>query len=272
MACSYIKQTKPKDARNKRPFGLVCFSPAGPSNATLTLHTTLTVFTLQPGHRRWGLAQMGTSPPALKKVPGLRFFKLLGSGANNGFGLWPNLDRYGLMAVWEDTAAATDFFARHPLWAGYQQRSKELWTLQLAPLKAHGQWDGKTPFDYPLSALPNENAPIAVLTRASIRLRKTARFWQYVEPTSAALAQAVGVRAAIGLGELPVVRQATFSVWESARAMQEYAYKDARHREVIQLTRREKWYAEELFARFEVLSSTGTLDGADPLAGLLDAG
>ena len=89
-----------------------------------------------------------------------------------------------------------------------------------------------------------------------------------MEPTSAALAGAAGVRAAIGLGELPVVRQATFSVWESAQAMQQYAYRDARHREVIILTKREQWYSEELFARFRVLSSIGTLDGREPLAGL----
>lgn len=216
---------------------------------------------------------MGTSPPHLKKVAGLKFFKLLGSGANNGFGLWPNLDCYGFMAVWNDATAADDFFGHNPLWATYQQRSAEAWTLQLAPLKSQGLWDGQNPFDYTLSPLPTRaNAPIAVLTRASIRLRKTPRFWQYVEPTSAALAHAGGVRAAIGLGELPVVRQATFSVWESAKAMQEYAYKDAKHREVIVLTRRENWYAEELFARFEVLGSTGTFDGTDPLAGLLAPG
>jgi hypothetical protein len=235
-----------------------------PAKAFLPLHTTLTVFTLKPGHRRWGLAQMGTSPGPLKKVPGLRFFKLMGSGAANGFGVWPNLDRYGFMAVWDDAAAATAFFERHPLWAGYQQRSAEQWTVQLTPIKAQGLWDGQNPFMGEL--VPAASAgPIAVLTRASIRWRKAPRFWQFVEPTSAALAQAVGVRAAIGLGELPLVRQATFSVWESAQAMQEYAYKDAKHREVIQLTRRENWYGEELFARFRVLGSAGTLDGRDPL-------
>ncbi|WP_236668713.1 spheroidene monooxygenase [Hymenobacter rubidus] len=234
--------------------------------------TTLTVFTFRPGHRRWALAQMGTAPAQLQRILGLRFFKLMGSGANNGFGFWPHLRRYGLMAVWEDAAAAEAFFAQHPLWAQYQKRSAEIWTLRLAPLKAHGLWDGQAPFDYASTAAASAAAPVAVLTRASIRLRKTPRFWQYVEPTSAALAQAVGVRAAIGLGELPVVRQATFSVWESAQAMQQYAYHDARHREVIQLTRRENWYAEELFARFQVLGSTGTLDGIEPLAGLLGPG
>ena len=227
-------------------------------------HTTLSVFTLKPGNRRWGLAQMGTSPPQLKRVPGLRFFKLLGSGANNGFGIWPNLDRYGFMAVWDDAAAADAFFARHPLWSTYQQRSAEIWSVVLAPLKSHGLWDGQAPFDYAPEVAGAAGAPVAVLTRASIRWRKTPRFWRFVEPTSAALATAAGVRAAIGLGELPLIRQATFSVWESAQAMQEYAYRDVRHREVIQLTRREKWYGEDLFARFSVLSSTGTLDGKDP--------
>ena len=237
-------------------------------------HTTLTVFTLQPGHRRWGLAQMGTSPGPLKRVAGLRFFKLMGSGAANGFGFWPNLDRYGLMAVWEDAAAAETFFERHPLWAGYRHRSAEQWTVHLAPTKAQGLWDGLNPFTADLAAAsaaasPAMDTPVAVLTRASIRWRKAPRFWQFVEPTSAALAQVAGVRAAIGLGELPLVRQATFSVWESARAMQDYAYKDVRHREVIQLTRRENWYGEEMFARFRVLGSTGTLDGREPLAGML---
>ncbi|HEX8329349.1 MAG TPA: spheroidene monooxygenase [Hymenobacter sp.] len=235
-------------------------------------HTTLTVFTLKPGNRRWGLAQMGTSPGTLSRVAGLRFFKLMGSGARNGFGFWPNLERYGFMAVWESPDAAAAFFAEHPLWSTYQQRSTEMWNVGLAPLKAHGLWDGQSPFAYETGLTPAATAPVAVLTRASISWLKTPRFWQYVEPTSAALADAAGVRAAIGLGELPVVRQATFSVWESAQAMQQYAYRDERHRQVIQLTRREKWYSEELFARFAVLDSRGTLDGHDPLAGLLPAG
>ena len=232
--------------------------------------TTLTVFTLKPGQRRWALAQMGTAPPQLQRVPGLRFCKLLGSGAANGFGVWPNFDRYGFMAVWEDVARAEAFFSRHPLWATYQQHSAEQWTVRLAPVKSQGLWDGQNPFDYNTNTVAAlADAPMAVLTRASIRWRKIPRFWKFVEPTSAALAHAVGVRTAIGLGELPLVRQATFSVWESAQAMREFAYKDPKHREVIKLTHRENWYAEELFARFHVLGSEGTIDGREPLAGLL---
>lgn len=209
---------------------------------------------------------MGTSPRLLQRVAGLRFFKLAGSGAANGFGLKPNLRRYGFMAVWNSAEDAAAFFAGSALWQEYQRRSEEIWQLELAPLKSHGLWDGVNPFAYDApEAADSAEAPVAVLTRAAIRWRKTWRFWQYVEPTSAALARAPGVRAALGLGELPVVRQATFSVWESAAAMQQYAYRDATHREVIQLTRRENWYREELFARFRVLGSTGTLDGVNPV-------
>ncbi len=229
--------------------------------------TTITLFTLLSGQRRWGLAQMGTSPSALKKVAGLRFFQLLGSGAANGFGFLPNLDRYGFLGVWDSAEAAAAFFETHPLWADYERRSRETWTAELAPLRSHGLWDKVNPFDYQPedAASPEADGPVAVLTRASIRLRRAARFWGYVEPTSRALAEAPGVQLAIGLGELPLVRQATFSVWYSAAAMQHYAYRDARHREVIQLTRREGWYGEELFARFRVLSSRGTVDGKAPL-------
>ena len=229
--------------------------------------TTITIFTLRPGQRRWGLAQMGTSPGTLKGVLGLRFFQLLGSGAANGFGFLPNLDRYGFLGVWETAEAATAFFEQHPLWVDYQRRSTETWTAQLAPLRSHGFWDKVNPFDYQAEnpATADADGPVAVLTRASIRLRRAWRFWGFVEPTSRALAEAPGVRLAIGLGELPLVRQATFSVWDSAAAMQQYAYRDARHREVIQLTRREGWYGEELFARFRVLGSYGTIDGKSPL-------
>ncbi|MCB2410527.1 spheroidene monooxygenase [Hymenobacter lucidus] len=229
--------------------------------------TTLSIITLSPGHARWALAQMGTAQRPLQRVPGLRFQKLLGSGAG-GFGALPNLRRYGFMAVWESEATAAAFFTEHPLWLEYQRRAAEIWTAHLAPLKAHGLWDGVNPFDYATEAAAAD-APVAVLTRASIRWWKTPRFWRYVAPTSATVAHASGVLAAIGLGELPVVRQATFSLWESAGAMQQYAYRSEQHREVIRLTRQEQWYGEELFARFRVLSAEGTLDGKNPLAGLL---
>ena len=207
---------------------------------------------------------MGTAQRPLQQVAGLRFQKLLGSGTN-GFGVWPNLYRYGFVAVWESEEAARAFFSGHPLWQQYQAQAAEIWTAWLAPLKSHGLWDGANPFGYEIEDAPADG-PVAVLTRASIRWPKAPRFWRYVAPTSATVADAPGVRAAIGLGELPVVRQATFSLWESAQAMRQYAYRSEKHQEVIRLTRQEQWYGEELFARFRVLRSEGTWDGHNPAA------
>ena len=185
---------------------------------------------------------MATAPAQLQQVPGLTFCQLLGSGAANGFGFWPNWRRYGFIATWADAGAAEAFFQTNGLWAAYQARSTESWTAHLAPLQGHGTWYGTNPFeaDGPLTARRLAPAgPVAVLTRASIRLGRSVRFWRYVEPTSRSVADAPGLRLAIGLGELPLVRQATFSVWDSAEAMQQYAYRNATHREAIQLTRRE---------------------------------
>lgn len=228
--------------------------------------TTLSIITLPPDARYWALTRMGTVPPRLAKVPGLGFAKLMGSGFD--FGLRPNLGRYGLLATWTDEAAAAAFFAESPLWQPYQQRSQELWTAYLQPLKAHGRWDGQTPFDDQPAAENGPDGPVAVLTRASIRPLRAWSFWRAVPPVSRAVAEAPGLRAAIGLGELPLIRQATFSFWASVELMQQYAYgaaHDGRHREVVRRTRQEGWYSEELFARFRVLRTEGSWEGQNPL-------
>jgi hypothetical protein len=231
-------------------------------------HTTLTLFGVKPGHWRWGLAQMGTSVRPLQKVNGLNFFKLMGSGQGRGFSLKPNWYRYGLMATWESPAAAEDFFHAHPLLEEYGLHTYEQYTITLKPLQAHGLWGGQNPFTTETHAAPT-NKPIAVLTRASIKLTKAIDFWRHVPQASASLDHANGLLASIGLGEAPFLRQATFSLWQDEASMKEYAYRMAAHREVIKNTRSRGWYSEEMFARFTPLKSEGTWNGADPLLGLL---
>jgi heme-degrading monooxygenase HmoA len=70
----------------------------------------------------------------------------------------------------------------------------------------------------------------------------------------------------VGIGETPIGSLATFSLWESRAAARAFAYAMPEHREVIERTRAEDWYAEEMFARFEPYGSTGTWGGRDPLA------
>ncbi|MEJ8802364.1 spheroidene monooxygenase [Pontibacter sp. H249] len=235
--------------------------PETSSNARLT---TLTLFGVKDGHLRWGLSQMGTSGAELAKVPGLIFYKLLGSGHGKGFSIKPNFKRYGMLCTWQSEEAADNFLNRSALMQEYNNHTFESWTVKLLPYQSHGQWDKQEPFSPTLSEKYNDG-PIAVLTRASINWRALPGFWKFVPKTSKALDNAVGLICSIGLGELPFVRQATFSIWESMEAMRQYAYKNPLHQEVMRRTRSENWYSEELFARFKPIASKGTWNGVDPL-------
>jgi hypothetical protein len=68
-----------------------------------------------------------------------------------------------------------------------------------------------------------------------------------------------------GIGELPIVQQATFSLWRSKQEMTAYAYRDKHHTEVIKKTRELGWYKEELFAQFRPFRSEGTWNNINPL-------
>ena len=61
-----------------------------------------------------------------------------------------------------------------------------------------------------------------------------------------------------GIGEVPVVQMATFSLWKNFNAVKEYAYKSKQHKEAIRKTRKNNWYKEELFSRFHPYKSLGT--------------
>lgn len=226
--------------------------------------TTVTIFGLQPGNIRWGLAQMGIIPQKLKTVPGLKFSKMLGSGQGLGFSLKPNFNRYGLLCVWENAAAAQTFFTGNLPFLNYLEHTTEHWTIWLQPLQAHGLWDGINPFSGGDKAV-EASGPVAALTRATIRVKALPSFWKHVPQTSQALKEAEGLLSSIGLGELPFIRQATFSVWENAEALKNYAYKNVRHKEVIRRTREENWYKEELFARFVPLKTEGNWNGINPV-------
>ena len=55
-------------------------------------------------------------------------------------------------------------------------------------------------------------------------------------------------------------------MWDSTRALLDFATRSAAHADVVRRTPGEGWYAEELFARFAVVGAEGTVDGRDPLA------
>jgi len=63
----------------------------------------------------------------------------------------------------------------------------------------------------------------------------------------------------VGIGEIPFIKQATFSVWESIEDMKTFAYKKMAHQDVIRRTRKESWYSEEMFLRFKIIRENEAL-------------
>ena len=198
---------------------------------------------------------MGLARPLLRGVPGLRFAKLMGSGRGIGFTLAPDWERYALLAVWEDEEDARRFIDSSPLMRRYRKGARSVSVTILRTLAAHGAWNGTNPF-LPSSTARWHEGPIGVLTRATIRTSRLRAFWGEVAPVSRELAEAHGLLFSIGIGEAPLVRQATFSIWSDAEAIKAFAYRGAEHRTVIGRTRNEGWYAEELFARFAVVEQS----------------
>lgn len=210
------------------------------------------------------LARLGVDRPRLDRVEGLVFWRLLGTGRGNNTGPGADLARSAVFAVWEDESDLDRFIASHRIalrWDG----AAEAWHVRLRSLGGHGQWRGVDPLDG--MAKGERGGPIAIVTRADVRRAVGRAFGEASREVDTELHTAAGLIDVVGIGEAPVGRLATFSVWESMDAVRAFAYSMPRHQQVIEQTRDGDWYSEEMFARFEPYGSTGTWDGRDPLAG-----
>jgi hypothetical protein len=103
--------------------------------------------------------------------------------------------------------------------------------------------------------------PVASITRARLRPSRAAAFHRAVPPVAADVDRAAGLLLAVGIGESPIGLQGTFSLWDGTDALLDFAHRRAAHAAVARRTPVERWYAEELFARFEVLQVDGTFAG-----------
>ena len=226
--------------------------------AVVTLHLWGIAATGVPG----ALVRMGTQRRGLSRTPGLGFAKLLGTGHGRTFTVG-DADplHWGLLATW-DSAHAARRFDSSPTIASWDRESRERLVVTMRPLSSRGCWSGRLPFGNP--SPQDVQGPVAALTRARIVVRKSPTFWRSVPPVAAELRSCAGVRLALGLGEAPVLLQGTFSVWDSAASMSDFAHRGAAHSTAIRSTREQNWYAEELFARFAVIGLSGTYRGVQP--------
>ncbi len=204
----------------------------------------------------------------------INFYKLLGSGKNGTFDKIPDLQQWGILLVHSsefivEPADLVNNLLFKKLYGSFNAKwfqlfSCESFTILLEPIEGHGLWDGKEVFGN-FSEKSFYEGPIAILTRATIRLNKLKYFWQHIASVAARMKSAKGYITSVGIGDIPWIKQATFSIWESKETMIAFAYGMKEHTDVIKKTREQQWYSEEMFVRFKILGNTGTIKGIDPL-------
>lgn len=225
----------------------------------MTMRTITTVSSFQFADRahRWkAFTLMPQAPEILAKVPSLDFGKMLGSGAGQGFSVWPDWSTYFVLACWSSRRRAEEALEKETFWQRLRAYSTKESTLWLKPYQSKGSWNGINPFPTDGEVAPREQ--IAVLTRASIKPKLLHRFWWKVPGVSRYMKDMPGLLYAKGIGERPLLEQATISIWDSAQVMKAFAYQGEKHAEVVRKTRELDWYKEELFARFQVEEIRGS--------------
>jgi len=183
----------------------------------------------------------------LKRVPGVSFIKLLGTGRGETF-TPKDADalRWGLLVT--VTEESTKTLDTSKVIKGWQKISTAEYRVILKAISSHGKWSRKEPFEILKS---DWTGKVVAVTRARIVWRKNFMFWSAVPPVTKSLHTSDGLIAAIGIGEAPIGLQGTFSIWENGAALRQFAYKGSAHN---------NWYSEELFARFAVIQERGQLN------------
>jgi spheroidene monooxygenase len=230
---------------------MAALQPADPGVAVLLM------FRLRRAAVPWALWRLARGAAGLGRVPGLRFARVLGSGHQGGFGLKPGLDCQGVFAFFDTVAQASDFAAHSAAAQAYRARALEHFSVVLQATSARGSWAGHrlaAQGETPASGL------VAALTRAAIRPSRARSFWRHSPGAEAELASTPGCLLAVGLGEAPLLRQATFSLWESVAAMDGYA-RHGSHQRAIQASWQRGFFSEWMFARFRPLALQGSWHG-----------
>lgn len=217
---------------------------------------------LQRQHQGWGWLRLVAGAGAYKDVPGLTSAKVMGSGHGGGFSLRPSPTHQGLICTFGHIDHALQFLDSAAVQA-YRNRSRECWTGVMVVQSGRGHWDKQawqTSSAEALGQSPEPKGPFAVLTRASILPSKAMAFWRYAPAAQADLKQASGCLLAMGLGEVPLVRQCTFSLWKDTAAMLAYAQQGA-HQAASAAAHKHQFFSESLFVRMQVLEMAGVWQG-----------
>jgi spheroidene monooxygenase len=217
---------------------------------------TLDLYRLGPWtHRAWAFAQMGAARVPLHRSKA-RFWKLMGAGSGEGFTPWPDTAIWAILAVWDDEAPAAGRGRAQPF-RGFARRARESASFSLRAFSSRGAWSGCAPFE----ALPRGPGPVASITRGSIRPSRARAFWSHSPGVSGVIGADPEVLFKAGLGEMPLLRQMTFSIWPDEGAMGRFARRSDAHAAAIRAVRAHGYFSEDLYARLSLLDASGTWNG-----------
>ena len=200
-----------------------------------------------------------------RKTEGLEFLRVLGTGAGSSTAPGTQWGRTALFCLFADDRTADGFI--------YQLRQQsgllESWHVKMRGAGGHGSWRGcavPSLLNVDGSSDSETRGPVAMITRAEVNLRSWRAFAREARVVDHELHQSSGLLAVVGVGEAPILRLGTFSLWRDRPALIDFARRRPEHQRVVMRTRAERWYGEEMFARFVPYWSVGTWDGHDPLA------
>jgi hypothetical protein len=210
--------------------------------------TVIYFWKIRPSKVGFALLRMALDRGALRRIKGVHFAKMLGTGKGETF-TPRNADanRWGALIVID--GANLEMLDHSKLINRWRANSLSEVRYLLDPISSHGLWAKVNPFAY---ATTQTDGEVIAITRARIKWFQNFRFWRAVPPVTQSLHSSPGLLNTIGIGEAPIGLQGTFSHWKTGADLRNFAYKGAAHQVVIAATERHQWYAEELFARFAV--------------------
>ena len=204
-------------------------------------------------HKFWMFKLMGayTFNKKLLNHDGLKFIKLLGTGSKDGFSIIPDFTSYVMISVWENDVLRKKFTNKNKLFKEIINKSSKRVEIKIDPYNYVGSWNGINPF---INKSSYKKGKIIVLTRARVRLNKLINFFISTSSAAKSISSKKGAEYYKGVGELPVIEQATISIWKSEQIMKDFAYSDKSHLKIIHKARKNNWYSEELFVRSNIIS------------------
>jgi len=217
----------------------------------------MTLVNIKPQAKFAGIARLMFNRFSTYRPKGLILQKHMGSGKNAGFSVNPSGTHQGLFGLFDTIDNAQQFINTSPLLQWYQDHADELFTVKLQAYSVKGKWSGHQLTE----VIPTPSSgPIASLTRASIKPLKTYSFWTKAPPAEIDLHETQGCIISAGVGEAPILRQATFTIWESQAAMDAYARSGA-HLKAIKAAMQGQYFSESMFVRFQPFDAVGSWKG-----------